>query len=1246
MTINRTDGDYSEIPPHLRPYLDEIAKRLHTKHSAVMIGAGMSSNATKSIHSDKDFPNWDDLGNLLLTELKYQKPLDNARFLNIPTLAQEYEATFGRPALDKLIHDAIPDSDYEPSSLHTAVLNLPWTDVFTTNYDTLLERASRTSTTQRYDHVIRQQDLLSAERPRIIKLHGSLRSAERLVITEEDYRSYPTNFAPLLNTVRQSLLENTLCMIGFSGNDPNFLQWIGWIHDHLGHENSPKMYLITLSPFSETKTQLLRERNIVVVDMSTVSQGSSATNSSGLGVFLDYLEAQRPNFENLNWPPLNGEGSSFTPTSAAIVSLIEKWRRDRLNYPGWVVVPENRRIALRRDIAQYINKLWARNSAEMPELEHGIDLDVSYETIWRMEKCLYPILDNQIPYFEAVLDRHWSSAKPSRSPRHEQDEDTAQRLHEFGTKYHHVLLAVMRFYREEGLTDEWNKVSNRLNECLPTLSPEHKATYYYEKSMAALYDLDPQNLRKRLREWPVDQSLPFWEAKRAGILAEIGQTDEAEVILQTCLRLLRSKSNLKPVEGDYTILSQESIVMLLLQRIPLRMGNFTQYIKTQKEFESRWHKLQEYNCNPTFELRLFELALHKLVPALSEVTQKPTFDIGRIVHTVSFQNQDSEAANAYSLLRFCEDIGLPLRSVKPSTQGALSRIIVYSPHWATVSLIRLGEGRHESVNTIFGRTWMANMEVAYVDNLVQRFVHALSLAQPEIQSADNMWDRNFGLQLANILPEVLSRLVTKCSPSAKLDILRLLGTIYDSKNRGAYAGTLELTHRLVKSLSQFEVGDVIAGLLDFPVLSELTEAERHSYVNPFLFVRHDQWPAASFPSLSNAKFRDLLGKGASVNANERQWVLRTLSTFYVYDSLTDDQALELGDVLWQRVDESGWPSDTDFHWTEFMQLPHPDDREPSGLFMQQLVDSRFQNAPEPGTSSIGGDRRSVFHDIQWACRNLELEQADVTDMLERCLYWWNEYKPKPDQLVMVGPFAYNDSDLKKVVLDVVNAVVELVQASREFQLKSEIKEGVQQLTLDLVQRDLPTRRLESATFGWFLDSQDEVVRSIRSGLASSSIETIMDALGGVRILMEEGYDSPVSQISQVVSDLLHYVCQFLFWRKKPGLFGAIELISHAISTRPSIFSDELEWLVLNGLQKLIGETSPQRLSSQIRKNSVDEMDDADDLLIRQGAARLAFVLSKHHSDEVLPSVIADWQSICSSDHEFAEIRNEWWFDSR
>ena len=80
-------------------------------------------------------------------------------------------------------------------------------------------------TVSRYD-VETPEDLLHEKALRIVKLHGRLPS-QRKVATEQDQGRYSVDHATLVNTVRESLLEKALCLGGFSGDDPDFLQRIG-----------------------------------------------------------------------------------------------------------------------------------------------------------------------------------------------------------------------------------------------------------------------------------------------------------------------------------------------------------------------------------------------------------------------------------------------------------------------------------------------------------------------------------------------------------------------------------------------------------------------------------------------------------------------------------------------------------------------------------------------------------------------------------------------------------------------------------------------------------------------------------------------------------------------------------------------------------------------------------------------------------------------------------------------------------
>ena len=181
------DPPISQIPDDLRPYFELIATGLQSGTISVLVGAGFSKN-TKRPSSVAPLPDWRELGDLLHTRLHGSVPGPEDRYLRVSTLAAEMQATFDRPELDQMLRDVIPDPKHEPSPLHVSLMELPWADVLTTNYDTLLERASSDSSRE-YHVVVRPRHLLHSRSPRIVKLHGSLPSGP-FVITDDDYRRY------------------------------------------------------------------------------------------------------------------------------------------------------------------------------------------------------------------------------------------------------------------------------------------------------------------------------------------------------------------------------------------------------------------------------------------------------------------------------------------------------------------------------------------------------------------------------------------------------------------------------------------------------------------------------------------------------------------------------------------------------------------------------------------------------------------------------------------------------------------------------------------------------------------------------------------------------------------------------------------------------------------------------------------------------------------------------------------------
>ena len=182
-------------------------------------------------------------------------------------LAEEFRTHLGQTALDALIRDLVRDEAWVPGDLHRDLLRLPWSDVLTTNWDTLLERERFADFDRTYEVVRTPADIASARTPRIVKLHGSLPSHTPFIFAEEDYRTYPKKFAPFVNLAQQILLENELCLIGFSGDDPNFLAWSGWVRDHLGRSARP-IRLAGVLNLAPPRRRYLENLNVTPIDLA------------------------------------------------------------------------------------------------------------------------------------------------------------------------------------------------------------------------------------------------------------------------------------------------------------------------------------------------------------------------------------------------------------------------------------------------------------------------------------------------------------------------------------------------------------------------------------------------------------------------------------------------------------------------------------------------------------------------------------------------------------------------------------------------------------------------------------------------------------------------------------------------------------------------------------------------------------------------------------------------------------------
>ena len=1238
------------MPTDLRPYLTEIAERLYSGHATVMFGSGFSRNATRTSLSQSVFPDWSQLGDLFYRKLYDSPPDADSSYLAIPTLAHEVEVSIGRPALDQLLRSFIPDQEYEPSKLHIEMLKLPWADVFTTNYDTLLERACESVTSRKYDIVVTQEDLIYSEAPRIIKLHGSFPSVRPFIVTDEDYRSYPDSHAPLVNTVRQTLLENTLCLIGFSGNDPNFLQWVGWIQDNLGRQYSPKMYLIGMLDLSESQIKLFERRNIVPLDLSKFSGIKQGDHFKAYECFIEFLHLKRSAFNQLDWPPKMPQSvyrrTSEVVNAEQISLLVSRWKADRISYPGWVIVPGDRYSFLWSTTREWVDYCPSPNS-----LSEDLELKFAFELVWRTEKSLCPISDNQIHFLETILDRYLPPGmeKVLEPTSMEQGSRTESGLDRNGTRdmCHFLILALMRYYREEGLSVKWNSVCRKAQDCLSEMSPEHEARFNYERILFSLFALNQPEFKKRVSEWQIDDSLPFWAARRAALLAESGQLEDAGKILSNSLAEIRKKSNLRSITTDYSRVSQESFVMFLLYylHIPLSLARQEpfQFLEADEGFTQRRHTLRQFKCDPWNELMGLTTVLEQTPGKRSNVTEQSTFDIGGKVRMHHLVMGNPEALAAFRYLRFCEDAGIPFGSMVSTriTEGTLSRIGELSPYWAMASLVRTGNTK--AVDSLFNRVSLTGMTLVSIDSMIDRYLEAIEIAVTEIEANRRFSGEHFGSRLAKVVPEILSRLCCKCSDDARNRVFNFLVRVYRSVAKGSYAGIGNLTERLLASYAIHRRCELVPRLLEFPILSNLHDLEKREFVNPFLHLNLKRDWISIRPAISTQRFDMWVKAVISDDASIRSWSSIALFSLHNWGFLDSGQTNQFVEALWSRTDEDGFPFDTGLPPSCFLSLPNPTEVDQKALFKKYALQTQFPIQGNSKRSSITLKPDPLCFSIRRASLYLAWTNDELQSIMKRLIAWWDIDKNHLHSTSLTGRLFGFADQIKQRLIELVDTLVSLVTLLHIPTDDSEIRESLDRLIRELSQYGMPTLNLESASLRIFPERRQDVIQKIRSGMAASSKEIVKDSLDAIRIMLDSVGEDTTESEKEELRSVLRLVSQVLLWRRVIRLPEIIVTIEIVVKRHQWAFTEDLESTVLEGLRHLISDTTVREQGDPRAETDENGLDVPTKLVVRKEAACLAYTLSLHyeHSNNIVPNVLKEWESICQSDEEFAEIRAQW-----
>lgn len=220
------------MPLNKEQFLNQFTRQALDERISLFVGAGASA--------DIGYPSWYNLFKPLAKELGMT--LDEST--NYYRLAQYYSNKFGRAELRKRINDIINKNEFH-SPLINELIDIGFTNIWTTNYDNVLENNYR-SRNILFNKVFRDADLSNIElnkRINIYKMNGDITNLDGIVATQKDYEEYSDNHRMMLMFFKRELISSTFLFIGYSFSDYLVMDCLSEITRYLG-DAAPYHYTI------------------------------------------------------------------------------------------------------------------------------------------------------------------------------------------------------------------------------------------------------------------------------------------------------------------------------------------------------------------------------------------------------------------------------------------------------------------------------------------------------------------------------------------------------------------------------------------------------------------------------------------------------------------------------------------------------------------------------------------------------------------------------------------------------------------------------------------------------------------------------------------------------------------------------------------------------------------------------------------------------------------------------------------
>ena len=1165
--------------------------RQHAGRASVMIGSGFSQNAVVEVPGAAPPPDWAKLVGAMRDKLYPvdlgTRPRNAVTAADALAIAQQYHIAFGREELHRFLRQQIRDEQIAPGDFHRRLLSLPWKDVFTTNWDTLLERASDQVIPRTYGIVREVDEIPLAMPPRIVKLHGSLPANFPLIVTEEDYRKYPVRFAPFVNTAQQAMMETVFLLIGFSGRDPNFLHWSGWVRDQLG-SSAPQIYTAGWLNLSVHERRVLERRNVIPIDLAHHPQGRSWDKHSRHRLATDWilrtLELGKP-YPAEEWPkvferPLRPTPKSLkpldeTPWNAPLTEAtfppdtesedaakvadrqLSIWAHNRALYPGWLSVPANRLVGI-----ALVTKRWEPVLIESLERLDPISrLDALRELVWRHEIALNTIgTELARACRTALLDVMEQGLVTDTAP--EAPIDVAL-----------ALVTHARLYLdEEGFDEAVNRA-----ETLSAHDSEVANRLQHEKCLWALWSLDFDRLQSELDVWNPDRADPFWMVRKVALMVELGHDDDARLLLGSAINALRYARGASPTIPVFSRQSWAHYLLNVLQNAP---GD-----GADESYHSIMRDLRRFNCDPEDDIQHLARALLQPV----ETDRGPAFDLGqRRLTTPTIKLREHDVSGREALRSDAAERAIRL--------GEVTALPPSAGHWSVTTHI-LGnaakvmhnEGRlglalrlmlritsydgDDLLKTLLSRPRLATMPRGLAESmadlslrLVDYFIHR-TVGRSVHTSAVHPVER------LRVSMESLSRFALRLQPDKAADLFAKALSYYGTP---AVAGTL-LIHDAIRNLLQrtWEAlpprrrTEFVFDVLNAPIIGvDGFAAEPYRFVDPGQLIEQHDPPLPQRNDGTEARWQEtvrFLLHSLTFDKEARSRAMLRLVKVVMAGRLDESETRLVAEAIWnpQARAVHGLPGEDALrHWV-FLCMPEPEPGTAMAWFRETWMSTQDPStlndelALESALFHVGDAiERSEDHDL-----GLELTQAEQ-DCVVGLIRRWSE-APLPE--VSLLPLPIFDQRRTSSMRNAIHGMTTLLM---QLDVPRDLAEALYDKQGQLFDVGFFAMPLLIGLSKALPDKGDDIAATFRKALSSENESLVYNAAHAMQAWL---YFAQRGAVNRPPADLIQEIGFAIATRRRPAVRAALGVTKWIFERGDHADHETLGQLVIEGLGYLVHE---------------------------------------------------------------------------